>query len=639
MLFYVSFAFGAVSAVFVIPLVYSVVKAFLGIGPSGHVQVAPPIQEVIDAGGGEYNNEENHAPKLTGRLFLWFSYFLWTPFGRKWVLSKLMRDNRLFDARERYVPEAATFYPTPPFVPFPEQTSEEGRSEEDQIEALISSPPPRSSNSSDKQGQASESEFVFPSMVEYLNAYRSSRVTPAIVAERIIESIRASDSLSPPLRAFVQWNETEILKQAEESTRRYADRDNIRPLEGVPVAVKEEYLAANYRLLNGLSFLPICAQDLDRKRRESEPVARLRNAGAVLIGITNMHEIGIGSSGSNVNKLHLTARNPYDVNRYPGGSSSGSGAAVASGLVPLALGTDGGGSVRIPAALCGVVGLKPTFGRISCARTCPVGFSVVSAGPLCNTVYDAALSYMLLSGPDPNDPISLPQGRFSVERFLGHSHVLSGLKVGVYDRWFNHSDPDVRSGCRTALAWLQEAGAEIVDIKIPEIAESQNAHLVIILTEILGAYQYDFPQHFSSFNGESILGLSLGSGFSAADYVVAGRQRTRAIKVLEHLFKQVDVIATPSTAGTAPVLTPEANVYGESNIQNTLKLARYTMQANLTGVPAISLPVSYDANKMPVSLQLMASWWQEDLLLHVASVVENRAKRIKPKLFYDILKQ
>ena len=112
MLFYVSFAFGAASAVFIIPLVYSVVKAFLGIGPSGRVQVAPPIQEVIDAGGGEYNNEENHAPKLTGRLFLWFSHFLWTPFGRKWVLSKLLRDNRLFDARERYVPEAATFYPT-----------------------------------------------------------------------------------------------------------------------------------------------------------------------------------------------------------------------------------------------------------------------------------------------------------------------------------------------------------------------------------------------------------------------------------------------------------------------------------------------------------------------------------------------
>ena len=476
-------------------------------------------------------------------------------------------------------------------------------------------------------------------MIEYLHAYQSGRVTPVVVAERIIESIRASDSLSPPLRAFVQWNETEIRRQAEESTRRYTDRDSIRPLEGVPFGVKEEYLASNYRLLNGLSFLPVCAQDLDRKRRESEPVARLRKAGAVLIGITNMHEIGIGSSGSNVNKLHQTARNPYDVNRYPGGSSSGSGAAVASGLVPLALGTDGGGSVRIPASLCGVVGLKPTFGRVSCARMCPVGFSVVSAGPMCHTVRDAAISYMLLSGPDPNDPISLPQGPVSIHRYLSSSLALTGLKVGVYDRWFNHSDPDVRSGCRAALTWLQEAGAEIVDIKIPEIAQSQDAHLTIILSEILGAYRYDFPQHFNNFNGESILALSLSSEFSAADYVVAGRQRTRAIKVHEHLFRQVDIIATPSTAATAPVLTSEANVYGESNIQNTLKLARYTMQANLTGVPAISLPVSYDADKMPVSLQLMASWWQEDLLLHVASVVENRARRRKPKLFYDILKQ
>ncbi|KAI6654783.1 Fatty acid amide hydrolase-like [Oopsacas minuta] len=633
MIFYISFVVGAISAAFVFPLLCSVVKALLGIGPSGKIQVAPPIQEVIDAGGGEYRSEEHFAPKLTGKLFLWFSNFMWTPFGKEWVLSKLMRDNHLFDARERYLPEAATFYPTPPFIPFPEQgVREDGKSEKDEIDTLIGCVPSRSKDSS-----AETDEFVFPSILDYLHAYRCGRVTPVIVAERIIESIRASDSLSPPLRAFVQWNETEIRKQAEESTRRYRDKDNIRPLEGIPVGVKEEYLASNYRLLNGLSFLPVCAQNLDRKRQDSEPVARLKNAGAVLIGITNMHEIGIGSSGSNVNKLHQTARNPYDMSRYPGGSSSGSGAAVASGLIPLALGTDGGGSIRIPSSLCGIVGLKPTFGRISCARMCPVGMTVVNAGPMCNSIQDAALAYLLLSGRDPEDVNTVQQGPVSLDQYLDHSPDLTGLKVGVYDTWFNHSDQEVRSGCRTALTWLQEAGAEIVEIKIPEISQSQNAHLVALLSELLAAYRYDFPEHFKAFNRESILGLSLGTTLSAADYVVAGRQRTRAIKVYDHLFKRVDIIATPTTARTAPVIPQGADLYGESNLQNTLKIARYTIQSNLTGVPAICLPVSYDANNMPISLQLMSSWWKEDLLLHVASVVENRARKMKPKLYYDIL--
>ena len=364
---------------------------------------------------------------------------------------------------------------------------------------------------------------------------------------------------------------------------------------------------------------------------------KLLRAGAILIGITNMHEGGVGSTGSNTNKLHQTVRNPYDTDRYPGGSSSGSAAAVASGLVPLALGTDAGGSIRIPSSLCGTVGLKATFGRVSTSRMCPVAFTVVCSGPMCNSVRDATLCYLLLSGRDPEDPISLQQGPVSLDQYLALTPNLSGIKVGVYDAWINHSDPDVRFGCRTAITGLQEVGAEIVEINIPEINEAHNAHLIIMLTEMLAAYKYDMPEHFKSFNRETVFGLSLAQDMSAADYVVANRQRTRAIKVLEHLFKQVDVIATPASACTAPLVTSGADEYGESNLQKTLKIARYCMISNLTGIPAICVPVSYDADKMPVSLQLMAGWWKEDLLLHVASAVESRVKKVKPKLFYDIL--
>ncbi|KAI6654782.1 Fatty acid amide hydrolase-like [Oopsacas minuta] len=629
---YMSFVVGAISAAFVFPLLCSVVKALLGIGPSGKVQVAPPIQEVIDAGGGEYRSEEHFAPKLTGRLLLFLSRFLWTPFGKEWVLSKLMRDNHLFDARERYLPEAATFYPTPPFIPFPEQSvREDGKSEKDEIDTLIGCVPPRSKDSS-----AETDEFVFPSILDYLHAYRCGRVTPVIVAERIIESIRASDSLSPPLRAFVQWNETEIRKQAEESTRRYRDKDNIRPLEGIPVGVKEHFLTKPYILRIGCEFVPTAAHCLDGKP-DSAAVILMRNAGAIIVGVTNIHDNGIGATGSNPNSLHLTTRNPYDLHKYSGGSSSGSGVAVASGLVPLTLGTDGGGSVRIPAALCGIVGLKPTFGRISEVRMVPAAFTLAHPGPMCTSVVDTALSYLLLAGPDLNEPYGLQQGPVTIGKFLTATDSVKGMKVGIYRAWFNHCDPDVSRVCQEALKWITDAGAELVDIHIPEMNATIPACVSTFLTEILSVYRYDLPTRFKQLFGETLTSMGVASQVSAADYTVAGRQRTRAIKTLEHVFKQVDFIVTPTTAGTAHTIALKAVAYGESNIDFIAKLTRFTMLGNLTGAPAIAIPVGYDSSNLPVSLQLMTRWWREDLLFMLASQIEKRVAKRKPKIFYDIL--
>ena len=626
---YISFVAGAICAVFVIPLVYSVVKAFLSIGPSGEIQVAPPIQEVIDAGGGQYRSEENHAPKLTGKLFCWFSNFLWTPFGRKWVLDKLMRDNHMYDSRKRYLPEAATFYPTPPFVPFPEQGArEDGRSEKEEIETLMNSSPHKNSSESD--------EFVFPTILDYLESYRSGRVTPAVVADRIIESIRVSDSLSPPLRAFVQWNETEIRRQALESTRRYSEKDSIRPLEGVPVGVKEHFLTKPYLLRIGCEFVPIGAHCLDGQP-DSAAVLLMRNAGAIIVGVTNIHDNGIGATGSNPNKLHLTARNPYDLHRYSGGSSSGSGVAVASGLVPFALGTDGGGSVRIPAALCGIIALKPTFGRISEVRMVPAAFTVAHPGPMCTSVADTALTYLLLAGPDPAEPYGLQQGPVTIGDYLTPKQSVRGLKVGIYRDWFNHCDPDVMRVCQQSLQWIVDAGAELVDVHIPELNESLPAHVKTFLTEILSVYRYDLPTRFKQLFGETVMSMGIASNVTSVDYTVAGRQRTRAIKTLEHVFKQVDFVVSPTTAGTAHPITPAAVPYGESNIHAVSKLIRFTVLGNLTGVPCIAVPVGYDSNSLPVSLQLMANWWREDLLFLLAAQIEERVVKRKPKIFYDIL--
>ena len=624
-----SFITGAICGALVIPLVYSVVKAFLGIGPSGEVQVAPPIQEVIDAGGGQYRREENNAPKLTGRLLYWFSNFLSTQFGRKWVLDKLMRDNHLFDSRKRYLPEAATFYPTPPFVPFPEQgVREDGRSEKEEIETLMNSSPHKNSSESD--------EFVFPTILDYLESYRSGRVTPAVVADRIIESIRVSDSLSPPLRAFVQWNETEIRRQALESTRRYSEKDNIRPLEGVPVGVKESIPTNPYITRVGCSFIPIAAQAIANEE-ESEVVVKLRQAGAIIIGVTNLHEIGIGGSGSNVNHLHLTARNPYDTDRYSGGSSSGSAAAVASGLVPIALGTDGGGSVRIPSSFSGLVGLKATFGRVTEGRMIASASTVTNIGPLCTSVPDTALSYLLLAGRDPNEPTSVQQGPVTIGDYLTPKQSVRGLKVGIYRDWFNHCDPEVMRVCQQSLQWIVDAGAELVDIHIPELNATYIAHITTFISELGSTYKYDFYDHFRDFNPDTKQYMLFCDLLTGTDYTLAARQRTRAIQVMKSVFSRVDILVTPTTARTAIPIDPNHISHGFVDVNSTGKIVRFTVLGNMTGVPCIAIPVGYDSNDLPVSLQLMANWWREDLLFLLASQIEKRAVKRKPKIFYDIL--
>ena len=578
----------------------------MSLSPSGRVHSAPPIQEVIDAGGGEYNALENHAPKLTGKLFAWFCNFLWTPFGEKWVLQKLMNDNRLFAARERYLPEAATFYPTPPFVPFPEQTGgdKEGREEkskEEEIESLLHS---------DSHEESGGGEFVFPSVMEYLRGYRCGSVTPEAVAERIIESIGASESLSPPLRAFVQWNESEIRKQAAESTRRYKEEDNIRPLEGVPVGIKESIPTKPYALRIGTSFIPIGAQNFT-EQDESEVVLKLRNAGAIIVGVNNLHEYGIGGTGVNPNELHGTPCNPYGQYRYPGGSSSGAGVAVASGLIPLAIGTDGGGSIRIPASLCGIVGLKATFGRISDARSVTGAPTVSHVGPMCTSVADTALAYLILAGADKTVPPSIHQGLVTVGDYLDASQRVKGLKVGVYRAWFDHCDSEVRKACERALTYIREAGAEVVDVHIPELNQILTGHVQIFLPELRSAFGYDFCEHFQEINPHTKLLLSISQGVTGSDYIVAARQRTRSIMIMKYLFKKVDILVTPATACTAPGLNKSILTHGESDIHNVSKLIRYTVLGNMTGVPGIALPVGYDSNNLPISLQLMSSWWRD----------------------------
>jgi Asp-tRNA(Asn)/Glu-tRNA(Gln) amidotransferase A subunit family amidase len=394
----------------------------------------------------------------------------------------------------------------------------------------------------------------------------------------------------------------------------------------VPVAVKDEIDQAPYPTYVGTTFLA------KNPAQDCTPVARLRAAGALLIGKANMNELGLDPCGFNAH--YGTTRNPYNPAHDPGGSSSGPGAATATGLCPIAVGCDGGGSIRIPASLCGIVGLKPTFGRISEAGAPPLCPSVDVIGPLGASVEDVTLAYGLMAGPDPRDPRSQYQPPVSL---AGWNHSdLHGLTLGVYLAWFRHAAAGVVAACEAMLAQLEQAGAQVREIEVPGLDAMRVAHVVTILSE-QAANMSDHREQIGQLGAPTRVTLALTHAFTAVDYVQAQRIRTRAIAAFERVFESVDAILTPSTAITAPPIPPGGESGGWSDLSVTTEKMRYAFPANLTGLPAISFPAGYDENGLPVGMQAMGRYWQEHLLLRIAFAAEQMVRRQAPQVFFPIL--
>jgi Asp-tRNA(Asn)/Glu-tRNA(Gln) amidotransferase A subunit family amidase len=316
-------------------------------------------------------------------------------------------------------------------------------------------------------------------------------------------------------------------------------------------------------------------------------------------------------------------------------SNSAPAAAVSAGLCPLALGADGGGSIRIPASLCGVVGLKPTFGRVSEHGAAELCWSLAHVGPIGATVRDVALGYALMAGPDPKDENSLHQ---PAPDFRGlDRHELAGLRLGVYGPWFEHATPEIVEHCRRMLRALEHAGAEIREIEIPELGLLRTVHLVTIISEMAAAHLEHYRLHRHEYGLDTRLNLALARQLQAYDYVHAQRHRARLCNHFARALGEVDAIVTPATGRTAPLLPLDALQSGESNLGLVDDLMRFAPAANLTGLPAISLPVGYDAEGMPIGLQLMGRAWHEHVLLRIAAVAEQQVSREPPKVGYRYL--
>ena len=553
----------------------------------------------------DYDLKSLKLPKLFGRMLSVFAAVVAGKLTRPLLIAGLLENGGIPKLQKMKFTEEPSFLP----LSIPEK------------HASIPMELPRHEPSNKRT--ASE-RLAFSTVRDYSLAYRQGKLTPLQVAEQVIEAIRKSDKTAPAMHIFSASYADDIRKQAEYSSELIKKGKPRSFLEGVPVAIKDEVDLMPYPTTVGTSFLG--AQPVIKDAYVS---ARLRAAGALLVGKTNMHEIGIATNGENVH--HGRIANPYDLQRDPGGSSSGSGAAVAAGIVPVAIGADGGGSIRVPASLCGVVGLKPTFGRVSEAGAAPLCWSVAHLGPLGASVEDVAMVYQIIAGPDPAEPLSQQQPPVTLEGW--NKADLKGVRVGVFPDWSNHASRVIVEKNEKMIAEFENCGATLVKISIPELDAMRVAHAVTILSEMAASMQ-NHPEHWGDFAPSTRLSLVLGQEMSAHDYLQAQRMRTRALKIFADVFQAVDVILTPTTALTAPNVPVEAENDGWSDLSTDTEMMRFVFPGNLLGLPAISFPVGYNEHGMPIGMQAIGRHWDEALLLRVAYNAELRFTRCLPVNYF-----
>jgi len=464
--------------------------------------------------------------------------------------------------------------------------------------------------------------------------YRSQSISPVEVVTRALAHARELAGRTPTVGPLCGYDDERALSAAAESARRFAAGTARSALEGVPIAIKEEVDTYGFPTRMGSNCLKRGPAASD-----AVAVARLRAAGAVVIGQTPMTEFGLSPLGGNTQRQ--MPRNPHDSQRLPGGSSSGSAVAVATGITPLSLGCDGGGSIRIPAALCGVFGLKPSYGRVpATGHGLPGATSVVHLGPIGASVHDLATFLEYASGADSGDPASLAQpapvpGMF--EAALGRG--VRGLRIGVDDDEWAKLPDDVAGPGREALDALEREGAVLVGVKLRLGRYSAPIGYLTIGVEAFAAMAEIRAHHLDELGHDMQLFLAGLETFRPDDYVDAQRVRAAVRRELATALSNVDVIAMPATAATAPLITDAEARAGFIDPPVLDAMCRFAFLANVTGVPAASAPVGQDRKGLPVGLQIVGDAWDECAVLQTLAHLERIgvARVQRPKIAFDLL--
>ena len=449
------------------------------------------------------------------------------------------------------------------------------------------------------------------SIAEAGEQIRRRALSPVELTRAYLDRIQARN---PELRCYLTVLAEQALAAASAAERDIGAGHYRGPLHGIPVALKDLVMTRGIRTTCGSRILKDWVPDSD-----ATVVVRLAAAGAILLGKLNMHEFAYGPTG--VNPHYGTAANPWGKDRMPGGSSSGSGVGVAAGLCAGALGTDTGGSIRIPASLCGIVGLKQTYGLISRAGVVPLAWSLDHIGPMTRTVTDAALMLQALAGRDPADPstaaLPVPDYRRDLERDP------RGLRVGaVRDVFFERLDPEVRTTVEAAAQALAGLGVPVEEVRLPRIRHAGPATFAIITAESMAYHEPYLKTRASEYGADVRARLFNGQFVLATQYLKAQRARHVLRADVDGVLRGVDALLTPTTPIPAPRTDErEAMVEGATDDVRAW-LTRCTRPFNLTGHPALSVPCGLTASGLPVGLQLVGRHFDEATLLRLGRAYE-----------------
>jgi aspartyl-tRNA(Asn)/glutamyl-tRNA(Gln) amidotransferase subunit A len=463
---------------------------------------------------------------------------------------------------------------------------------------------------------ATDQELAFASIAELAPRLAAKEISPVEVTEAALARL---EQLEPRLNAFitVTGESARHAARAAEAAIRAGHYQG--PLHGIPVAIKDLYATRGVATTFGSPLYADWVPDFD-----AAAVEQLKRAGAVLLGKTNLHELAYGSTSANAH--YGPVHNPWRLDHHPGGSSGGSSAAVAARVAYAAMGSDTGASIRQPAACAGIVGIKPTFGRLSKYGALPLAWSQDHAGPLTRTVRDAALMLQALAGHDPRDPSSAlrPVPDFTA----GINGGVAGLRIGVARAFFfEECAADVVAAVDTALEVFEDLGALIEEIVLPDMEAAYTVGTVTIAVEGAAYHAANLRERPELFSDELRAAFELGSFYSGVDYVQAQRLRRHLMDATERAIAGFDAVVMP----TSPVpATPIAGTPPE----HAMLRPRNTMPFNVLGLPAISVPCGFTADSLPVGLQIVGQAFDEAGVLRIAHAYEQATDwhRCRPPL-------
>jgi aspartyl-tRNA(Asn)/glutamyl-tRNA(Gln) amidotransferase subunit A len=431
---------------------------------------------------------------------------------------------------------------------------------------------------------------------------RSGDVTPTHLVELVLQRIEATDGA---VKAYTHVRADRALVDARRAERELEQGLDRGPLHGLPISVKDLIDVGGEPTTYGSSIF-----EGHLPQEDANVVRRLKDAGAVIVGKTNTHEFALGG-------ITPPTRNPFDLERIPGGSSGGSAAAIAAGSALLAIGSDTGGSIRIPSSFCGVAGLKPTYGLVSRTGVFPESWSLDHVGPIARHVEDAALLLSAIAGHDPRDHTTAKTPVPDYAAALDHG--ADGLRVGVpTNHFFDDLSGDVSSAVRAAIDHLAASGLRVEEVVIPSIDEILGAYWALDLAEIAANHRRLYVDHVHDYLPDTRLLIECGFFVESTTYIDARRMRPHLLATVLDAIDDVDVLALPAQPMVAPHVGATLAAIDDHSEDLLLAMIRLDAPFNLLGLPALSVCCGYDPTGLPIGLQIVGKPYEEAYVLRVA---------------------